>query len=175
MISRRMKRTILMTTAGIVLLGATAEPPPPARSNLADVYEFSLRPTRRASGANAVGRLNPPYTPFGIAVTPDGFLAYDLELKVDGLRPARAIGAATYSVWMTTPELDRFEKLGNMEESGVFRVPVTGMNKFILIITAESDETATKRAGPVMLRGVSPSGLLTAFGTHELFSTMPHE
>ena len=49
------------------------------------------------------------------------------------------------------------------------------MNKFILVVSLEASEAVTKRAGPTVLRGVSPSGLMQNMESHELFSTMPHD
>ncbi len=141
----------------------------------AEVYKFSLRATSRARRATGVGELKPAASPFGFAVTAQGFPVYDLELNVWGLRTPKSLGSTgSYVVWLTTPELDRTEKLGPVDPVGTFRFRVSTMNKFILVISLEESSDVTKRSGPVMLRGISPSGLLQSFASHELFDNMPH-
>jgi len=142
----------------------------------ADIYRFPLSATSRARGASGSGYLQLAPSPFGIAVTANGHLLYDLVLTTKRLRPPSALGAyRVYVAWVATPELDRYEKLGPVGESGELRVRISSMNKFILMITAEPSAEVAKRSGPIVLRGVSPSGLLQSFGSHELFSDMPHE
>ena len=140
----------------------------------ADIYKFPLRATSRARGAKGAGHLRIAQSPFGIALTADGHLVYDLEVTIEGLRAPRPSGG-TYVAWLTTPELDRFDKLGPVEPSGTFSYRVSTMNKFILLVSLEASEAVTKRAGPTVLRGVSPSGLMQNMESHELFSTMPHD
>lgn len=144
----------------------------------ADIYKFPLRATSRARGAKGAGHLRIAQSPFGIALTADGHLVYDLEVTIEGLRaprPSGGRGGGTYIAWLTTPELDRFDKLGPVEPSGTFSYRVSTMNKFILLVSLEASEAVTKRAGPTVLRGVSPSGLMQNMESHELFSTMPHD
>jgi hypothetical protein len=142
----------------------------------AEIYTFTLRATGLALGAAAAAELKPSHSPFGIAVDREGFLIQELQIKTRGLRSPATLGPyTTYVVWMTTPELDRTEKLGALDEEGRLGAQVSGMNKFMLMVTAEPGEEGEKRSGPIVLRGVSPSGLLTALGTHELFSNMPHD
>ena len=124
---------------------------------------------------SAAAVLHPPPSPFGMAVTADGHPVYDLDVTFKGLRPPRALGGEVYVVWMTTPALDRIERLGTVEGPGRFRARISSMNKFILLVTVEPFADGDKRTGPIILRGVSPSGFLTAFGGHELFNNMPHD
>ena len=164
----------------VVLLlvpGSAASDPDKAELAVrADIYRFPLTATARARGAVGSGYLQLAPSPFGIAVTADGHLVYDLALTTKRLRPPSALGPyQVYVAWLSTPELDRYEKLGAVGESGELRVRTSSMNKFILMVTAEPSADVAKRSGPVVLRGVSPSGLLQSFGSHELFSDMPHE
>ena len=143
------------------------------RSTLfAEIYKFPLRATSRARGARGSGHLHLAQSPFGIALTADGHLKYDLEVTVSGLRET---SAGAYVAWITTPELDRTEKLGPVSASGTYAYRVSTMNKFILLISLEASEEAEKRSGPTVLRGISPSGLMQNMESHELFSTMPHD
>jgi hypothetical protein len=143
------------------------------RSTLfAEIYKFPLRATSRARGARGSGHLHLAQSPFGIALTADGHLKYDLEVTVSGLRKP---SAGVYVAWITTPELDRTEKLGSVMASGTYTYRVSTMNKFILLISLEASEEVEKRSGPTLLRGISPSGLMQNMESHELFSTMPHD
>ena len=143
------------------------------RSTLfAEIYKFPLRATSRARGAGGSGHLHLAQSPFGIALTADGHLKYDLEVTVSGLRET---SAGVYVAWITTPELDRIEKLGPVRTSGTYTYRVSTMNKFILLISLEESEEVEKRSGPTLLRGISPSGLMQNMESHELFSTMPHD
>ncbi len=141
-------------------------------TRFADIYKFPLRATSRARGARGSGHLHLAQSPFGIALTADGHLKYDLEVTVSGLRET---SAGVYVAWITTPELDRTEKLGPVSASGTYMYRVSTMNKFILVISLEANEEVEKRGGPTVLRGISPSGLMQNMESHELFSTMPHD
>ena len=138
----------------------------------AEIYKFPLRATSRARGARGSGHLHLAQSPFGIALTADGHVKYDLEVTVRGLRET---STGVYVAWITTPELDRTEKLGSVMASGTYTYRVSTMNKFILLISLEASEDVEKRSGPTLLRGVSPSGLMQNMESHELFSTMPHD
>lgn len=141
----------------------------------AKVYEFPLRATNKARGASGTGYLRVAPSPFDVAVTSTGKLIYDLEISISGLLPASSLGTyKTYIAWITTPKLDRTEKLGVVSASGKLKATVFSMNKFILIISAESSADSKERSGPIVLRGISPSGLLETFQSHELFNNMPH-
>jgi hypothetical protein len=154
-------------------------PPYPTEKNsfvsAAKIYAFPLRATNKARGASGTGYLRTAHSPFDVAVTATGKLIYDLEISVSGLLPASSLGLyKTYIAWITTPKLDRTEKLGTVGASGKLKATVFSMNKFILIITAEPSPEVKKRSGPILLRGISPSGLLETFQSHELFNNMPH-
>ena len=152
-------------------IGFKLERPPAA-----DIYRFPLRATNSARGASGVGVLALAPSPFAIAVTRDGHIVYDLELTLSGLRPAAAFGkTSAYVVWITTPELDRTEKLGAIDPATKSAFRISSMNKFIMMVTIEESADVAKRAGQIVLRGVSPSGLMQSFASHELFSNMPHE
>ena len=138
------------------------------------IYQFPLRPTTRARAATGMGKLFISWSPFGVAVTQDGFLDYQLNIEVKGLPPVSTLGKKVYVTWITTPELDLTRKLGVIGESGKLHVRVNNMNKFILFVTAENSPDLEKRSGPIVLRGISPSGLMQNYDSHELFNNMPH-
>ena len=140
-----------------------------------EIYCFDLRPTPRAPAASGEGRLRLAWSPFGVAVSETGFLIYDLELTIGNLPPAERLGPyTTYVAWIASPQLDRFERLGAVEASGMLRARIHNWNKFLVLVTPESHAEAERRSGPVVLQGRSPSGLMASFQSHELFNNMPH-
>jgi hypothetical protein len=151
-----------------------ALPSPVVRHPRAEIYQFRLRGTSQAPGASGLGILTLAPSPFGVAVTVDGFLVYELALATDGLVFRKMSESQAHVVWMATPDLDRVEKLGVLGESGKWRGPLSGMNKFLLLVTLENSPDVEVRRGPILMRGVSPSGLLISYNNHELFSNMPH-
>lgn len=169
----------LAALAAGIAASDTATVPPPPITNLvprAEIYEFPLRGTSRARGAQGIGRLELAWSPFGVAVTTEGHLVYDLRVRIDGLREPPTLGPfETYVAWIATPDLARLTKLGALDGNGLLEARVSTMNKFIFLVTAESSDEVSDRSGPIVARGVSPSGLLQSFGQHELFNNMPHD
>ena len=182
----RMLRTTLAfrgTIAAVFLLlgswwlfdaAAGAEPvTPPAAGP--DIYSFKLSPTVRAPGAVGAGELKLAWSPFGIAVSADGHVVYDMEITIEGLLdPTRAGPSYAYVAWIASPNLDRTERLGVVGEAGRVNVRIASWNKFLVLVTLERDANAERRSGPVMLRGRSPSGFMASFQSHELFNLIPH-
>ncbi len=164
---------LLATVLCVAVVGggwsrAAARPP-------CEIYCFELSPTASAPGASGEGRLRLAWSPFGIAVSDSGFLIYELELTVGNLPPPERLGPfTTYVVWIASPELDRFERLGAVAPSGTLQTRIQSWNKFLVLVTPEAHAEPERRGGPVLLQGRSPSGLMASFQSHELFSNMPH-
>jgi hypothetical protein len=57
--------------------------------------------------------------------------------------------------------------------NGTSTVGPVDMNKFLFVITAESDSMAPSHTGPTVLHGTSPSGWLQSFLSHPLFRGVP--
>ncbi len=145
------------------------EPDPP------EIYRFDLVATARAPGAIGTGLLNLAWSPFGVAVSADGFLVYDLALTVERvIEPQRLGPFTTYVAWIATPSLDKIEKLGFLSAAGKLETQIASWNKFIVLVTAEASTDVERRTGPVVLQGRSPSGFIASFQSHELFNLMPH-
>ncbi len=140
---------------------------------LANLYDFPLRATARGGRAQGGGRLILPRSPFGIAVSADGHLIYDLQLQLASLPPLPA--GAAYVAWIMTPDLSQSERLGVVESGNSELFRISGMNKFLVAVTLEPFADSRARSGPVIMRGVSPSGRLESFLSHELFSDVPHD
>ena len=146
------------------------------RRAIAEIYEFPLRPTTRARNASGEGVLALAQSPFGVSLTVDGHVKYDIALTIRGLQPAERYGTeAAYVVWITTPTLEMSKKLGVLGNDMAFRGEVLGFNKFLIVISVENSPDVEMRSGPIVLRGRSPSGLIQSFLSHELFNNMPHE
>lgn len=178
-----MKYARWMIASGVVfaspLLGAAAgvagtadvtafcavDPDPPV------YYQLPLVTTKNVPGsARATGVADVTYaatSPFGVSVSPDGSYAYDVHVSVEDLRaPDRGV----YTVWVTTSQIDRIRRVGVLGEDGT----VTGRvdwNKFLVVITLEpeDDPEAETWSGPVVLRGMSRSGMMHTMAGHGPF------
>ena len=161
--------------AGLLCLtGATA---PSALECTAppEYYRIELVPTRRVPAArSAVGRADVSFapSPFGVAVSANGHYVYDLAVSVTNL-PAAPAGKV-YAVWITTPSLDQVRRLGALSPNET----VTGRvdwNKFLVVISLEDDidPPVQRWHGPIVMRGLSRSGLMHTSAGHGPFQQEP--
>ncbi len=110
-----------------------------------------------ASGVVALGRAR---SPFGIAVTRDGVVVYDLAVTLAGLPRPETLGPYTsFVAWVTTPDLTPMVKLGAVT-NGSTALGTVALNKFLILISAEASAEVTERRGKLVLRGTSPSMLM---------------
>jgi hypothetical protein len=134
------------------------------------LYRIDLRPTTRARGASGVATLTLAESPFSIPLSPDGHILLDIRISVSGLPDPSAFGPYSFYVaWISTRELDRVERLGAIGPDGT----VTGhvdLNKYLVILSAESSPTLPRWRGPIVLRGNSASSLMLNFASHPLFN-----
>jgi FtsP/CotA-like multicopper oxidase with cupredoxin domain len=104
-----------------------------------------------------VVQLTPAPSPFGTAVTRDGHHRFRTTLLIDGLPDPADLGAfTTYIAWAAPPSLAPLTKLG-VVRNGRVQTGEIALNKFYLLVSAESADTVTDRRGPLVLRGLSPS------------------
>ena len=141
---------------------SVAEPP--------EYYVFPLVSTRRVPGsgqAAGLGKLTFLPSPFGLALSPEGSYRYSIRLTVERLA---APAAGTYVVWVTTPDLDRIDVAGELDDGRSMDVEVD-FNKFLVVITLESvyDPEAPVWSGPIVLRGMSRSGMMHTMAGHGPF------
>jgi hypothetical protein len=103
-------------------------------------------------------------SPFSVALGPDGSYVYDLELSIGRMRVPRQ---GRLIAWVTTPEIDRIERLGALDDNLRTRGSVS-WNKFIVVVTleAEDDAAAAQWSGPIVFRGMSRSGLMHTMVGH---------
>ena len=138
--------------------------------NLSDLACVNLVAIPALKGVAGFARMIPAENPFGVAVTRDGHHRYMLDLWVEGLpEPAELGPYSSYVVWVTTPFLDPFNKLGVLEDGRLLAGEVA-FNKFLIIVTAEASSEVTERAGKIVMRGSSPSNKMEA---HDLAQTAP--
>ncbi len=147
----------------VVAIVAAAEGP-------LDIPLFNTPGTPTAVGH---ARLISAPSPFGIAVTADGHVLYDVQVETSGLPDPATLGAyTTYVAWAATTDLKVWERLGPIA-NGKSTVGHVDLNKFLLVITAEASATPAAHAGPTVLHGTSPSGWLQTFLSHPLFRGIP--
>jgi len=132
-------------------------------------YDIPLAPGKAVPGAEGSAVLRFADSPFGVAVTADGRLSYDVRITARGLPdPATLGGYRAYVAWEVSPDLTLWHRLGAVG-NGTTTVGRAESNKFLLVITAEPDSAPAGHSGPTVLHGVSPSTWLQRFLSHPLF------
>jgi hypothetical protein len=183
-----MKPELLIVAYVILLPGATGlevpEAPEPFDSSEAwptvpacvhpadppEYYAVDLVPTRQVTGTGrAAGRAWATFdrTPFGVQLAADGSYRLALHVEVENLP---ALDDQGFVAWATTPELDRVVRIGTLDESGSAHGPVE-WNKFLVVVTLEPAgvEGADAWTGPIVLRGMSRSGMMHTMAGHGPF------
>ena len=146
--------------------GACAADPP-------EYYGFPLVTTKNVPGtglARGLGAITFSSSPFGVTLAPDGSYVFDLHLTFEGLREA---DSGAYTVWVTSTDLSKIERLGLLGGSGTF-VGQVRWNKFLVVLTLEASAEAVPASGPVpsrwqgpiVMRGMSRSGAMHTMAGH---------
>ena len=135
-----------------------------------EYYQFPMVSTKRVPGtgnATGVGEVAFAQSPFGVALAGDGSYDYDFTVRFERLRPPRS---GTYVVWATTPELDQVVLAGELADPASFSGKVA-WNKFLVVVTLEPafDPDATMWTGPIVIRGMSRSGMMHTMAGHGPF------
>ncbi len=177
------RATFILPLFALVLMGTTSHTEPTAHSqqptassacSANDYYTIDLVSTKRVTGsrlARGAAEVRFSRSPFGVALTPDGSYTYDLSIRIDRLRPARS---GVYAVWVTTPDLQETKLLGVLDEDFKASGQVS-WNKYLVVITLEesADTIGTLWQGPIVLRGISRSGLMHTMAGHGPFEEEP--
>ncbi len=136
-------------------------------------YGIEMVTTRRVPGtgrATGAGTVAFARSPFGVAVSPRGSYVYDLSLSVDRIKAPRR---GAYTAWAASPDLDDVVRLGVLETGR----RVSGRidwNKFLVLVTLEPSAEPTDRwHGPVVMRGMSRSGLMHTLAGHGPYEYEP--
>ena len=170
---------IVLAGVGLLLLGAAPPPAIPGDGDCAfegppEYYKINLIPTRRVPGARrATGAAAVTFTPspFGISISPKGHYVSNLDISIENLPLARE---GTYVAWVSTADLDQIKRLGPLDA----QMSISGQvdwNKFLVIITLEPPANVAGDIwqGPVVLRGMSRSGMMHTMAGHGPFQQEP--
>ena len=135
-----------------------------------EYYRFPMVSTKRVPGtgnAAGVGEVAFSQSPYGIALGTDGSYQYDFTVRFERLGPARG---GAYVVWTTTPELDQVGLAGELTDPADFSGKVA-WNKFLVVVTLEPafDPDAAMWTGPIVIRGMSRSGMMHTMAGHGPF------
>lgn len=168
-------RRLLAATATVLAiaapLSAQATPDPCSEAQLSRNYvTVEMEPTGRIPGVEGCGRLAIEWSPFGIAVTPDGHVRYRIDLYLRGLdRPPRDGNPVTYIAWAVTPDLDQVQRIGIVED-GRTRGSVW-FNQYLVVVTAEDTPDVQSMGSRIVIRGPSPTGWMEPFQHHDPYNT----
>jgi hypothetical protein len=137
-------------------------------------YAIKMVTTKRVSGARlATGVANVTYarSPFGVAISRQGTYVYTLDIRIEKLRAPKS---GVYTAWVTTPSLDNIRLLGTLDDEMHLSGEVD-WNKFLVVVTLEpeNDVGAVTWSGPIVLRGMSRSGLMHTMAGHGPFQQEP--
>ena len=136
-------------------------------------YGIDMVPTKRVPGTGAgvgIGVVTFSKSPYGVSVTPDGTYVVDVQVTLDRIKqPKRGVLTA----WATKDDLSEVKRLGTMDAS--FRASgQVGWNKFLLVVTLEPSAKPTDIwSGPVVMRGMSRSGLMHTLAGHGPYEQEP--
>lgn len=137
-----------------------------------EYYAISLVPTRQVVGTGrARGVANTTFgsSPFGVSLAADGSYNLTLHVQVDGLPQG---SAGHFVAWATTPNIDEIVRIGTLDPSGSVTGPVE-WNKFLVVVTLEPDDDGSSAleqwTGPIVLRGMSRSGMMHTMAGHGPF------
>lgn len=152
---------------------AFAQAPPPPRAP-GEYYAIDLVPTGRVPGTGgAEGKAMSAFarSPFGVAVAPGGSYRHDLDIRVTGLR-SRNDGV--YVAWTASSDLQHVERLGVLDDAGGLEATVA-WNKFLVIVSFErsADALPDRWQGPIVMRGMSRSGLMHTMAGHGAYEGEP--
>ncbi|MDA0378393.1 MAG: hypothetical protein O3C45_06665 [Bacteroidetes bacterium] len=139
-----------------------------------DYYRVELVTTRKVPGARLAtghGAVTYAASPFGVSISPEGSYRMNIDIQVGNVR---LDGDKELVAWVTTPNLDQIERFGALDVDG--RVSgQTDFNKFLLVVTLEpkGGQPGPMWTGPVVVRGMSRSGLMHTMAGHGPFETEP--
>lgn len=131
--------------------------------------EFALLPAKGFEEASGHVSMRQPWSPFGISLTPDGRVMYDLTVSVRDLPPAEG---ASYHVWLATKDLDQVRHVGVVTEAGSVTTRLD-WSQFLVVVSRESDQPGARWSGPIVLRGHSPGAMIQPLWGHSIFQQVP--
>jgi hypothetical protein len=147
-----------------VLECTQADSGPPVYYAIDLISTKKIRGARRASG---IGNVMYAPSPFGVSVSSTGHYVYDLDIQLEKI-DAGLDGQLV--AWVTTTDLKEIRLLGPLNETFQTQGRVD-FNKFLVVITLEpsGESIGEMWTGPVVLRGMSRSGLMHTKAGHGPF------
>ncbi len=150
--------------------GASGSALPDLPSNY---YGIELVSTKRVPGTGAgIGRAVVTFSssPFGVAVSPAGIYRLDVAVRLDRIKKPK-MGVLT--AWATRDDLSETVRLGALDD-GLRASGAVGWNKFLLVVSLEPNgEPSDSWSGPVVMRGMSRSGMMHTLAGHGPFEQEP--
>jgi FtsP/CotA-like multicopper oxidase with cupredoxin domain len=116
-----------------------------------------------AQGAVELGWVPGPFT---VSVSRSGVQRWNLRIATRGLAPGR--GRSGFVAWAVPPSFTPIVRLGVLE-AGVLQAPPVAFDRFLVLISQESDTATRAMKGKVVLRGESPSNRLRPADTYQYF------
>lgn len=149
-----------------ICLNRSQDPDPPVYYAIDLVTTRKIRGARRATGT---GNVTYAHSPFGVSISKSGNYVYDLSIQLEKI--SDSIGGRLVA-WVTTTDLKDIRLLGVLDGSLAAGGRVD-FNKFLVVITLEpeNEEVGDMWTGPVVLRGMSRSGLMHTKAGHGPFQT----
>jgi suppressor of ftsI len=122
-----------------------------------DLYCIELIPAPGVVGAYGRVALLMRPEPFTVDVTAAGALRFSPVIDLGGLPEPSTLGPySVYVAWVATPVMEPIVRLGEVR-NGRVRLPAITLDKFVILVTAETVATVDAPAGRIVLRGASPS------------------
>ena len=122
-----------------------------------DLYCIALFQAAGIDGPRGTVALERVPGPFTVAVTADGRHRHRLTASLEGLPPPDRFGEyRVYVAWATTPVFDTVIRLGEVR-NGSNPLPEIALERFLVLISAESQTEVAEPAGRLVLRGESAS------------------
>ena len=148
--------------------GSTALPDLPS-----NYYGIEMVPTKRVQGTgNGVGfgKVTFSSSPYGVAVAPSGTYMVDITMA---LRRIKKPKKGFLIAWATKDDLSETTRLGVLDDD--FRVSgKAAWNKFLLVVSLEPTDAPTgKWSGPIVMRGMSRSGMMHTLAGHGPYQAEP--
>ena len=157
-------RAALNTTAACTALLPDENPDPPVYYAVDLITTKKIRGARRATGT---GNLTYVQSPFGVAISKSGNYVYDLSVELGNIDSKMA---GQLVAWVASTDLSEIRKIGVLDDTYKAKGRVD-FQKFLVVVTLEPEgaEVGDMWTGPVVLRGMSRSGLMHTKAGHGPF------
>ena len=152
------------TTMACPAISPDGNQDPPVYYAIDLITTKKIRGARRATG---VGNLTYVPSPFGVAISKSGNYVYDVSVELGNIDSKMA---GQLVAWVTSTDLSDIRKIGVLDDAFKAKGQVD-FQKFLVVVTLEPDgaEVGDMWTGPVVLRGMSRSGLMHTKAGHGPF------